>query len=310
MTINRWGKVSGGRGRSEDVNRTLNGTGRKTTIAALAMGAATLALMGAALAAQPVPAGIGMQPAATEVAEHIHAFKNLTLWIIVPITLFVLALLIYVGVKFNANANKTPSKIAHHTGLEIAWTVIPILILAVLAVPSFRLLYEEAVIPKSDMTLKVVGHAWYWNYEYPDHGGIQVDALMLEDADRTDPVNQPRLLSTDNYLIVPVGKTIRVEVTAADVIHSWYVPSFGVQMYAIPGRLNETWFRAEKVGKYYGQCNMICGSRHAYMPIAIHVVTDEQFAAWTEAAKTSVPQANKLLQAMIETDKNKVAALR
>jgi cytochrome c oxidase subunit II len=294
------------------VNRTLNGIGRKTlglasTVALLAL---ALAGAGAALAAQPVPGGIGLQPPATEVAEHIGSFKTLTMWIIVPITLFVLALLIYVGVKFNANANKTPSKVTHHTGLEIAWTVIPILILAVLAVPSFRLLYEEAVIPKSDMTLKVVGHAWYWEYVYPDHGDIKVDALMLEDADRTDPVNQPRLLSTDNYLIIPVGKTVRVEVTAADVIHSWYVPSFGVQMYAIPGRLNETWFKAEKAGKYYGQCNMICGARHAYMPIAIHVVTDEQFAAWTEAAKTSVPQANKLLQAMIETEQKKVAALR
>lgn len=292
------------------MNRTLNGIGRKTV--GIASGLALLALVGAgaALAAQPTPGGIGLQPPATEVAAHIGSFKTLTMWIIVPITLFVLGLLIYVGVKFNANANKTPSKVTHHVGLEIAWTVIPILILAVMAVPSFRLLYEEAVIPKPDMTLKVVGHAWYWEYVYPDHGDIKVDALMLEDADRTDPVNQPRLLSTDNYLIVPVGKTIRVEVTAADVIHSWYVPSFGVQMYAIPGRLNETWFKAEKPGKYYGQCNMICGSRHAYMPIAIHVVTDEQFAAWTETAKTSVPQANKLLQAMIETDRKKVAALQ
>lgn len=264
---------------------------------------------GAALAAQPVPGGLGLQPAATEVKQHIRSFEAFTLWIIVPIVLFVLALLVYVVVKFNEKANPTPSTVTHHTGLEIAWTVIPILILVAIAVPSFRLLYEEATIPKSDMTVKVVGHAWYWEYEYPDHKGVKFDSYLLEGDALKERKDAVHLLSTDNYLVVPVGKTVRVEVTAADVIHSWFVPSFGVQMYAIPGRLNETWFRAEKTGKFYGQCNMICGARHAYMPIGVQVVTEEQFKKWAEAAASDVSKANKLLaEAIAAEEKTTVAA--
>jgi cytochrome c oxidase subunit 2 len=260
-----------------------------------------------ASAAQPVPWQMGLQPAATPVQDHIHAFAAFTFWIVIPITLFVLGLLIYVMVRFNAKANPVPSRTTHHTGLEVAWTILPILILVALAIPSFRLLYEEAVIPPSDLTIKVTGYQWYWGYEYPDvisarQKPLAFDAVIVDDAKRRDPVRQPRLLAVDNEVVVPVGKVVRLQLTAADVIHSWAMPSFGVKMDAEPGRLNETWFKAERPGVYYGQCSELCGREHAFMPIAVHVVTAAQYALWVETAKTDLDAAYARLAAAIERD--------
>jgi cytochrome c oxidase subunit II len=226
-----------------------------------------------------------MKPA-TEIASDAYDFHTLLMWIITAIVVFVLALLIIVMVRFNHKSNPKPSRTTHHTGLEVAWTIIPILILVVIAVPSFRLLREELVIPKPDVTVKAIGKQWYWSYEYPaDQGGFTFDSLMLEDSKRTNPAEQPRLLAVDNELVVPVNKVIKVQVTAADVIHNFAMPSFGVRMDAIPGRLNETWFKAEREGMYYGQCSRLCGQNHAFMPIAVRVVSEAQYAAWLVEAK-------------------------
>ena len=276
---------------------------------------AFISTLGVAGATQPQPWQVYLQPANTDVHEHIHWFADFTMWIMAVITLFVLGLLIYVMVKFNAKANPTPSKTSHNTLIEVIWTVAPIMILVMIAIPSFRLLYEEMVVPPADMTIKVTGYQWYWGYEYPDlvdakQKPVSFDSIMLADEDRKDPVKQPRLLSVDNNLIVPVGKIVRVQVTGADVIHSWAMPSFGVKMDANPGRLNETWFKARNVGMYYGQCSELCGRDHAFMPIAIQVVTDEQYKAWSEAAKTDLKNAGKVLAEMVERDgkKTNVAA--
>mgnify|MGYP001619065239 FL=1 len=281
--------------------------------------ATALALFGAspvlAVEGRAEPWQIGLQPANTLVHEHIRSFADFTFWIVIPITLFVLGLLIAVVVKFNAKSNPVPSRTTHHTGLEIAWTVVPILILVALAIPSFRLLYEEMVIPPSDMTLKVTGYQWYWGYEYTDLKSdkgkpVGFDSVILDENKRTDPARQPRLLAVDNEVVVPVGKVVRVQLTAADVIHSWAMPSFGVKMDAEPGRLNETWFKAEKPGLYYGQCSELCGRDHAFMPIALHVVTQAQFDAWAEAARSDLDAAYKKLAQMIDDDaaKTRLAA--
>jgi cytochrome c oxidase subunit 2 len=210
------------------------------------------------------------------------------------ISLFVLALLIYVCWRFKEGSNPNPSKLTHHTGLEVAWTVIPILILVVVAIPSFRILKDQLTIPPSDITLKVTGKQWFWSWEYArDAGGIAFDSLMLDDKQRLEAVNSgrlkadeaPRLLAVDNEAVVPVGKVIRLQVTAADVIHKFALPAFGLKLDAIPGRLNETWFKADKVGLYYGQCSFICGQNHAFMPIAIRVVSEADYAKWLEDAK-------------------------
>ena len=237
-----------------------------------------LAAGGAAFGAQPQPWEITLQPAATPVMENIISFHNLLLVIITIITLFVLALLIIVVVKFNAKTNPVPSRTTHNTLIEVAWTLIPVLILVGIAVPSFRLLFQQLDIPKADLTVKVTGKQWYWSYAYPDNGKFEFDSLLAQDK-------QPRLLGVDNEMVVPVNKVIRVQTTGADVIHSFAVPAFGIKIDAIPGRLNETWFKATKVGMYYGQCSELCGKDHAFMPIAVKVVTDQEFASWVEAAK-------------------------
>jgi cytochrome c oxidase subunit 2 len=244
----------------------------------LAVAGMTLAAGGAALGAQPKPWEITLQEAATPVMENIISFHNLLLVIITLITLFVLALLVIVVVKFNAKANPVPSKTTHNTLIEVAWTLIPVLILVGIAVPSFRLLFQQLDIPKVDLTVKVTGKQWYWSYAYPDNGKFEFDSLMAQDK-------QPRLLGVDNEMVVPVNKVIRVQTTGADVIHAFTVPSFGIKIDSIPGRLNETWFKATKVGMYYGQCSELCGKDHAFMPIAVKVVTDQEFATWVEAAK-------------------------
>ena len=237
-----------------------------------------LAAGGVALGDQPRPWEITLQDAATPVMENIISFHNLLLVIITVITLFVLALLVIVVVKFNAKANPVPSKTTHNTLIEVAWTLIPVLILVAIAVPSFRLLFQQLDIPKADLTVKATGKQWYWSYSYPDNGKFEFDSLMAADK-------QPRLLGVDNEMVVPVNKVIRVQTTGADVIHAFAVPAFGIKIDSIPGRLNETWFKATKVGMYYGQCSELCGKDHAFMPIAVRVVEDQEFAAWVEAAK-------------------------
>ena len=189
-----------------------------------------------------------------------------------------LALLVIVVVKFNAKANPVPSRTTHNTLIEVAWTLIPVLILVAIAVPSFRLLFQQLDIPKADLTVKATGKQWYWSYAYPDNGKFEFDSLLAQDK-------QPRLLGVDNEMVVPVNKVIRVQTTGADVIHAFAVPAFGIKIDSIPGRLNETWFKATKVGMYYGQCSELCGKDHAFMPIAVRVVNDQEFAAWVEAAK-------------------------
>ena len=241
-----------------------------------------LTMSGAAFAenilGQPAPWEYKLQEAASPVMENITWFHNLLVWLVTAITLFVLALLIIVMVKFNHKANPVPSKTTHNTLIEVAWTIIPVLILVGIAVPSFRLLFLQLDIPKADLTIKATGKQWFWTYSYPDNGKFEFDSLMAQDK-------QPRLLAVDNEMVVPVNKVVRVQTTAADVIHAFALPAFGVKIDAIPGRLNETWFKATKEGMFYGQCSELCGKDHAFMPIAIRVVNDQEFAAWTEMAK-------------------------
>jgi len=227
---------------------------------------------------QPAPWEYKLQGAGSPVMEDITAFHDGLLIVITLITLFVLGLLITVMVKFNARSNPVPSRTTHNTLVEVAWTLLPVLILVGISIKSFKLLFEELDIPKADLTIKATGKQWYWSYAYPDNGKFEFDSLLAQDK-------QPRLLGVDNEVVVPVDKVIRVQVTGADVIHSFAVPAFGIKIDAIPGRLNETWFKATKVGMYYGQCSELCGKNHAFMPIAVRVVSDQDFAAWVETAK-------------------------
>ena len=232
---------------------------------------------------QPRDWQLGFQEAATPIMRQLTDFHNFLLVLITVITLFVLGLLVYVALRFNENANPKPSKTSHHTMLEVVWTVVPILILVVIAVPSFRLLFAQYDFPKADLTVKTIGNQWYWTYEYPDQGDLTFDAVMLED-DELKP-GQPRLLATDNEVVVPVNKNVHLLVTASDVLHNWAIPAFGIKIDAVPGRVIRTWFRAEKTGVYYGQCSELCGQKHAFMPIAVRVVTDEEYASWLIKAK-------------------------
>ncbi len=253
----------------------------------LAVAFATVFAGGAAFAAelgQPSPWEMDLQPSGSPVMDNIHWFHNVLLVIITVITLFVLGLLVTVMVKFNARANPVPSRTTHNTLIEVAWTLIPVLILVGIAVPSFRLLFQELDVPKADLTVKVTGKQWYWSYAYPDNGKFEFDSLLAQDK-------QPRLLGVDNEMVVPVNKVVRVQITGADVIHSFAVPAFGIKIDAIPGRLNETWFKAEKTGMYYGQCSQLCGKDHAFMPISVRVVTDQEFSAWVEDAKKKFASA-------------------
>ncbi|WP_407168402.1 cytochrome c oxidase subunit II [Bradyrhizobium sp. ORS 111] len=227
---------------------------------------------------QPAPWEHTLQEGATPVMENIIWFHNFLLVLITLIVLFVLALLVIVVVKFNARANPVPSRTTHNTLIEVAWTLIPVLILVGIAVPSFRLLFLELDVPKPDLTVKVTGKQWYWSYAYPDNGKFEFDSLL-------DKEKQPRLLGVDNEMVVPVNKVVRIQTTGADVIHSFAVPAFGIKIDSIPGRLNETWFKATKTGMFYGQCSELCGKDHAFMPIAVRVVSDQDFAAWVDGAK-------------------------
>jgi len=227
---------------------------------------------------QPAPWEYKLQGSVTEVMDYITWFHNWLFVLITIITLFVLALLVIVVIKFNAKANPVPSRTTHNTLIEVAWTLIPVLILVTVAIPSFRLLFLELDVPKADLTIKATGKQWYWSYAYPDNGKFEFDSLMAADK-------QPRLLGVDNEMVVPVNKVIRVQTIGADVIHSFAVPAFGIKIDAIPGRLNETWFKATKTGMFYGQCSELCGKDHAFMPIAVRVVSDQEFSAWVEDAK-------------------------
>ena len=231
---------------------------------------------------QPEPWQLGMQNGATPVMDDIIWFHNYLLWLIVAITLFVLALLVIVAVKFNARSNPVPSRTTHNTAIEVIWTVVPVLILVTIAVPSFRLLFYQLNTPKAEVTVKATGKQWFWSYSYPD-SKFEFDSLMVQDKDLKS--GQPRLLAVDNDMVVPVNKVVRVLTTGADVIHSFAIPSFGIKIDAIPGRINETWFKAEREGIYYGQCSELCGKDHAFMPIAIRVVSDREYTAWIEQAK-------------------------
>ncbi|RQH11203.1 MULTISPECIES: cytochrome c oxidase subunit II [unclassified Bradyrhizobium] len=247
---------------------------------ALAAAGITLATGGAAFAelGQPAAWEWTLQQSGSPVMDNIIWFHNFLFVLITLITLFVLALLVIVVIKFNAKANPVPSRTTHNTLIEVAWTLVPVLILVGISVPSFRLLFLELDVPKADLTIKATGKQWYWSYAYPDNGKFEFDSLMAQDK-------QPRLLGVDNEMVVPVNKVIRVQTTGADVIHAFAVPAFGIKIDAIPGRLNETWFKATKTGVYYGQCSELCGKDHAFMPIAVRVVNDQEFASWVETAK-------------------------
>ncbi len=248
----------------------------------------SLVAVGAAFAAQPVEKGLGLQVPVTEVARDITVFHD---WILLPIitviSVFVALLLFYCIVRFNKKANPVAAKFTHNTTVEVVWTVIPVLILVGISAISFPLLYKSDVVPaKVDMTIKVTGHQWYWSYEYPDQAGISFDANMLP-ADEAKAAGKPYLLGADNAVYVPVNKTVRLQLTATDVIHGFLIPAFGIQMDASPGRLGEMWFKAETVGTYYGQCTQICGVKHAYMPIEFKVVTQPEFDAWVASQQSA-----------------------
>jgi cytochrome c oxidase subunit II len=236
-----------------------------------------------ALAGKPEPWQMGMQEAVTPVAERLHEFHDFTLYIIVAITIFVLLLLLYVIVRFNEKANPVPSKTTHNVVIEVIWTVIPVLILIVIAIPSFKLLYYSDRTVNPEMTLKVTGYQWYWGYEYPDQGGINFTANMIADKDLQE--GQVRQLSTDNPVVIPVDTNIQVLVTAADVLHAFAVPAFGVKKDAVPGRTNETWMRVTKEGTYYGQCSELCGTGHGFMPLEFKVVSKDAFKEWVAMKK-------------------------
>jgi cytochrome c oxidase subunit II len=245
---------------------------------------------GAALAGlgQPSEWQLGFQQSATPVMDTITWFHDFLLYIITAIVAFVLVLLVIVMTRFNARSNPMPSRTTHNTLIEVLWTLVPIVILLVIAVPSFKLLFFQLNIPAADVTVKATGKQWYWTYTYPDNGPIEFDSLMIKENERKE--GQPRLLAVDNEMVVPVNKTVHVITTGADVIHSFAVPSFGIKIDAIPGRINETWFKATREGVYYGQCSELCGKDHAFMPISVRVVSEQAFASWLEEAKKKYAQ--------------------
>lgn len=257
----------------------------KNIVGLVALFAASILTMGSATAAQgqATPWQFGFQDALSPVAHRMHDFHDILMVIITAITLFVLFLMVYVAIRFNRKANPVPSKTSHNTLIEVVWTLAPIIILLIIAIPSMSLLYYGDRVEKADMTLKAIGYQWYWGYEYVDEEGVAFDAVMLE-ADQLKE-GQPRLLATDNTIVLPVDTNIRVLVTAEDVLHSWAMPAFGVKMDAVPGRINETWMRIEKEGMYYGQCSELCGTRHGFMPIMIKAVSKDEYAKWLVEAK-------------------------
>jgi cytochrome c oxidase subunit 2 len=281
-------------------------------LASVGAAAAFFASAGA-YAAQPTPWQLSFQPAATGIMEQIIWFERYSLWFITAITLLVLALLAYCIVKFRASANPNPSRTSHHTLIEVIWTVGPVVILLFLAVPSFQLLTAQYSPPEEPkLTLKATANQWNWDYEYQIDEPLSFNSAMLAEADRAeagkeDVAAYPRLLAVDNEIVVPVSTVVRVLVTASDVIHAFAMPAFGIKTDAVPGRINEIWFKADKEGLYYGQCSELCGKDHAFMPIAIRVVAQSQYDTWLAAAKSDLTGANRALMAEIE-GASKVAA--
>jgi cytochrome c oxidase subunit 2 len=284
----------------------------KTFLAGAGAAAALLAPV-AAYAAQPTPWETGFQPAATDMMRQITWFEHYTLWFIAPITLLVLVLLAYCIWKFRASANPVASRTSHNTLIEVIWTVGPVLILLCIAIPSFQLLTAQYTPPEEPtLTVKATANQWNWDYEYQVDEPLSFNSAMIEDAERAalgkeDKALYPRLLAVDHEMVVPVETTTRVLVTATDVIHAFALPSFGIKTDAVPGRTNEIWFKAEKEGLFYGQCSELCGKDHAFMPIAIRVVTQSQYDTWLVAAKADLSGANKALMAEVDSS-NKVAA--
>jgi cytochrome c oxidase subunit II len=226
---------------------------------------------------------LGFQPPASPIADGIQNVHTFLLIIVSGIVLFVLGLLIWVMLRYNEKANPTPSRTSHNTVVEVLWTIVPVMILVIIAIPSFRLLFAQYNVPKVDLTIKATGQQWYWDYEYPDYGSLSFSSTILDDNELKP--GQPRLLSVDNEVVVPVNKVVQVLTTASTVIHNWTVPSLGSKVDAVPGRVSRTWFKADRTGVFYGQCMELCGRDHARMPIAIRVVTDAEFAAWVEKSK-------------------------
>ena len=259
----------------------------KTVIAAIAV-ASAWPIMG--VAAQPVDWQMHFQPAATPVMDQIISFHWVLLPIITVVVLFVLVLLLNCMIRFSARNNPVPSKFSHNTVIEVLWTVLPILVLIVIAVPSFRLLYYSDRTVDADMTIKAIGNQWYWTYQYPDHGAFEFDAVMKEDDELA--VGELRLLTTDTMVVVPTEANVRLLVTASDVLHAWAIPAFGVKLDAVPGRLNETWFRVDEPGVYYGQCSELCGTRHGFMPIMVQAVPRDEFEAWVTQAREEFAQVD------------------
>ncbi|MEM6461488.1 MAG: cytochrome c oxidase subunit II [Pseudomonadota bacterium] len=263
-------------------------------------------------AAQPVDWQLGFQPAATDIMREITWFNTYTLWFITPITILVLALLVIAILRFRVRNNPNPSRTSHNTTIEVIWTAGPVIILLCLAIPSFQLLNAQYTPPEEpQFTIKATGYQWYWGYEYQVEEDVAFDSIMLADEDRAeygkeDRAEYPRLLAVDNEMVVPVNTTVRLLVTAADVIHAYAMPAFGLKMDAIPGRLNETWFKADREGLYYGQCSELCGKDHAYMPLAVRVVSVEQYGAWLAAAADDVIGANQQLMASIQEQKEAI----
>ncbi len=267
-----------------------------------------------AFADQPRPWETGFQEAVTSIMEEITWFEHYTLWFIVPITSLVLALLAWCIIKFRESVNPAPSRTSHNTLIEVIWTVGPVIVLLFLAVPSFQLLTRQYTPPEEPkLTIKATGNQWNWDYEYQVDSPLTFNSALLADDQRaalgkTDLAVYPRLLAVDNEVVVPVEATVRVLVTGADVIHAFAMPAFGVKTYAVPGRINEIWFKAKKEGLYYGQCSELCGKDHAFMPIAVRVVSDAQYNSWLTAARTDLNSANKALMAAIDSGRKVAVA--
>ena len=252
-----------------------------------------------AITGQPYEWQLGFQEQVTAVGRQMSSFHDLVVIIITIVTLFVIGLLAYVIWKFNEKANPVPSKTSHNTTIEIVWTIVPILILLVITIPSFRLLFAQYDFPKADVVIKATGNQWYWSYEYPDAGGMSFDALMLRDDDNKPikgPDGAPRVLAVDNYVVVPVNKNIELLVTASDVIHAWTIPAFAVKVDAVPGRVVKTWFNVDRIGTYFGQCSELCGKDHGAMPIAVKVVSQADYEAWLVKAKQEFASAEPVRQ--------------
>lgn len=272
----------------------------------------------AAHAAQPVDWQMGFQPAATDIMKQIRWFESYTLVFLVPIVFLVLGLLAWVVLRYRASSNPVPSRTSHNTLIEVIWTIGPVVILLMLAVPSFQLLTAQYTPPSEpEMTIKATGYQWAWSYEYQTEDGgedVTFDSIMLRENERdqfgkTDMDQYPRLLAVDNEIVVPVDTTVRLLVTASDVLHSWTIPAFGVKMDAVPGRLNETWFHVDEPGIYYGQCSQLCGKDHAFMPIAVRAVSKEQYDSWLVAARDDLNAANQSLMATLQAERQQLAAM-